>query len=116
MRHRKAKVALSRKKGPRTALIKNLVQSFVLHGSLVTTPAKAKVVRSKTERLITLGREATLAHRRRLLAFFPTKKPVEKLLNELAPKYRERHGGYTRITRLPARKGDGAEQVKLEFV
>lgn len=116
MRHRSKKIALSRKQGPRRALLKNLVASFILEESVVTTPAKAKLVRSKTERMITLGRTTTLHARRQLLAALPTAKPVEKILNQLAPKYKNRNGGYTRMTKLPPRKGDGAAQVKLEFV
>ncbi|MFA6512123.1 MAG: 50S ribosomal protein L17 [Patescibacteria group bacterium] len=116
MRHRSTKKALSRKSGPRRALLKNLVQSFIVHGSIVTTPAKAKLVRSKTERLITIGRDPSLHNRRQLLAFLPTKKPVDILLEKLSPQYKERKGGYTRMTKLTSRKGDGAGQVKLEFV
>lgn len=116
MRHRSTKIALSRKTGPRRALLRNLVASFVMHGSLTTTPAKARLVRSKTERLITYGRQNTLTRRRRLLSFFFTAQPVHQILTVLSPKYQTRAGGYTRMTKIGKRKGDGAEQVKIEFV
>jgi large subunit ribosomal protein L17 len=116
MRHRKRNIALSRKRGPRTALVKGLVESLVLRGSIVTTAAKGRVVRRKAERLVTIGKENTLAHRRRLIAALPTAAAVKRILEDLGPKYKERPGGYTRAIKLGQRAGDGAERVKIEFV
>lgn len=116
MRHRSKKIALSRKRGPRRALLKNLTSSFVLHEAVITTPAKAKIVQRMAERCVTLGREKTIARRRKLLVTLGSEKAVRRILDELAPKYQGRSGGYTRRIKLTPRRGDGAEQVKLEFV
>lgn len=116
MRHRKTGKILDRKVGPRTALIKNLAQSIVLYEKLKTTHAKAKVVRPYVERLVTLAKEPTLAHRRLLLRRLPTENAVRKLIDVLGPRYKSRAGGYTRITKLGTRPGDRAEVAHIEFV
>jgi large subunit ribosomal protein L17 len=97
-------------------LYRNQTTDLLRHEKLETTEAKAKEVRGFAERMITLGKKGELHHRRQALAFMTDKKVVKKLFDELAPRYTERQGGYTRITRLRLRKGDGALMVKLELV
>ena len=116
MRHRKSGKILDRKVGPRTALVKNLAQSLVLHEKVQTTSAKAKVVRSYVEKLVSVGKEPTLAHRRLLLQRLPTQGAVRKVLEVLSPRYKTRAGGYTRTTKLASRQGDRAAMVQIEFV
>ncbi|MEK7516372.1 MAG: 50S ribosomal protein L17 [Patescibacteria group bacterium] len=116
MRHRKKGKVLDRKKGPREALLKGLVASVVLYEKVRTTRAKAKAAQPLVERMITIGKAGTLHARRQLLRFFPVEPPVRKILEELSPRYKERAGGYTRVTRLGQRQGDGAEIVQIEFV
>jgi len=124
MRHRKANRKLGRRSGPRKALLRNLVEGLFLatpteeHAERIqTTPEKAKEARRLAERLITLGKKGTLAARRRALALLPNKKAVRKLFNEIAPRYDNREGGYTRILRLGTRRvGDAAGQVIFELV
>lgn len=124
MRHRKANRKLGRRSGPRKALLRNLVEGLFLatpteeHAERIqTTPEKAKEARRLAERLITLGKKGTLAARRRALALLPNKKAVRKLFNEIAPRYDNREGGYTRILRLGTRRvGDAASLVIFELV
>lgn len=116
MRHRKVGKVLDRKVGPRTALIKNLAQSVVLYEKVTTTEAKAKVVRPYVERLVTLAKEPTLAHRRLLRRRLPTENAVRKLIEVLGPRYQARAGGYTRLTKLGTRAGDRAKVAHIEFV
>lgn len=82
----------------------------------MTTEAKAKEVKSLAERMITLGKKGDLHHRRQAVAFLFDDKVVKKLFDDLAPRYEERQGGYTRLTKLGPRKGDNAPMVKLELV
>lgn len=116
MRHRVVGKILDRKTGPRQALVKNLAQSLVLYEKITTTEAKARVVRSYVERLVTIGKEPTLAHRRQLLRRLPTHNAVRKVLEVLGPRYASRQGGYTRILKLAPRQGDRAKQAQIEFV
>lgn len=116
MRHRHKGKTLDRKRGPRQALIKNLVASVVLYERVTTTTAKAKAIRPYVEKMVTLAKEPTLAHRRLLLSKLPTEGAVKKLIEVLGPKYKSRAGGYTRITRLGRRVGDRAEQALIEFI
>ncbi len=116
MRHRKSGKILDRKVGPRRALVKNLAQSLVLYEKVQTTQAKARVVRPYVERLVTVGKEPSLAHRRLLLQRLPTEGAVRKVLEVLGPRYKSRAGGYTRITKLGLRQGDRAAMVQVEFV
>ena len=83
---------------------------------ITTTEAKAKEIRGLAERMITLGKEGELHSRRRALSFIFDEKVTEKVFNELAPRYAERPGGYTRITKLGPRLGDGAPMVQIELV
>lgn len=116
MRHRSSKKTLDRKTGPRRALLKNLAAQLILYEKINTTEAKAKVLRSFVEPLITTGRANTLASRRNLMKVLPIENAVKKVLEDLAPRYKERPGGYTRITKLPQRQGDAARMARIEFV
>lgn len=89
---------------------------LVKYEKVVTTEAKAKEIRGMAEKMITLGKEGSLASRRRALAFVTDKKLVDKIFNELAPRYAERPGGYTRIVKLGRRVGDGARLAQIEMV
>ncbi|EKD32973.1 MAG: 50S ribosomal protein L17 [uncultured bacterium] len=116
MRHRNTKRKLGRKTGPRVSMLRNLVESVILYESIQTTKAKAKEARKIVEKLITIGKKGDLASRRQLMKYLYTDLSVKKILEVLAPKYKNRKGGYTRVTLLGTRKGDGAEIVKLELV
>lgn len=116
MRHRVAGRKLSRDTGHRLALYRNLVTDLLRYEKIVTTEAKAKEARSLAENMITLGKEGSLHARRQALSFVSDKKVVKKVFGELAPRYANREGGYTRLVRLGARPGDGAPMVQLELV
>ncbi len=107
---------MSRTKGPRTALLRNLATSVVLYEKVRTTKAKAKFVRPLVEKAITIGRVGTLASRRQLHTMFTLENAIKKIVEELGPKYKGRSGGYTRITPLKRREGDAAEMVMIELV
>ena len=116
MRHRIAGRKLSRPTAHRLALYRNLVADLFRHEKIITTEAKAKEVRGLAEKMITLGKEGSLSSRRRALAFVTDKKLVDKIFNQLAPRYAERPGGYTRLVKLGPRLGDGAPMAQLEMV
>ncbi len=116
MRHQKAGKHLGRTSAHRKALYRNQTTDLLRHGAIITTHAKAHEVRGFAEKMITLGKQGDLHHRRQVLAYLFDTKVAEKLFTEWAPKYKERQGGYTRMTKLGPRKGDGAFMVKLELV
>jgi large subunit ribosomal protein L17 len=116
MRHRKKNRTLGRVKRKREALLRNLADSLVLHGRIETTLAKAKELRTFVEPLITKAKNGTIADRRSLIKVLYTDMSVDKLIKEYGPKYKERPGGYTRITKLGPRKNDAAEMAVIEFV
>jgi large subunit ribosomal protein L17 len=116
MRHKIAGRKLSRPVGHRLALYRNLVADLFRHGKIVTTEAKAREIRGLAEKVVTLGKENSLPSRRRALAYITDKNLVDKIFTEIAPKYAERTGGYTRLLKLGPRPGDGAPTVKLELV
>lgn len=116
MRHQKKGKTLDRKKQPRQALLRNLAVSLILYEKVKTTEAKAKAVKPLVEKLITKGKENTLANRRYLMKYLYVENAVKKVLEVLGPKYKERQGGYTRIVKLGRRQGDGAPVVQLELV
>lgn len=116
MRHKVAGRSLSRDTGHRKALFRNLVTELLAYEKIKTTEAKAKEIRGIAERMITLGKNGGFDARRRLLAFINDKKVVDKVFGDLAQRYAERPGGYTRITRLGRRLGDRASMVQLELV
>jgi large subunit ribosomal protein L17 len=116
MRHNIAGKSLGRSSGHRRAMYRNLVTSLLRREKIVTTEAKAKQVRSLAEKMITLGKKSGLHSYRQVLAFIIDKKVTAKVFSELAPRYQERSGGYTRITKLESRLGDNAPMVQLELV
>lgn len=116
MRHRIAGRRLGRPTGHRRALYRNLVADLLRYEKIVTTEAKAKEVRNLAEKMITLGKEGSLASRRQALAFITDKKIVDKVFDQFALKYAERPGGYTRLIKLGRRLGDGAHLAQIEMV
>ena len=116
MRHKVAGRKLGRATGHRRAMYRNLVTDLLGYEKITTTEAKAKEVRGLAEKMITLAKAGDLHSRRQALAFILDKKVTEKVFDELAPKYAERPGGYTRIIKLGPRLGDGAVMVRLELV
>lgn len=100
----------------RRALLRNQVTSFLENGKITTTVTRAKETRSMAEKMITLGKKGTLAARRQALAFITKEDVVTKLFSEIAPKYADRNGGYTRIYKLGERRGDAAQMAILELV
>jgi len=116
MRHCKKGRKLNRSLGHRKALYRNLVSSLVKHEKIETTLAKAKAIKGKVERLVTVARKGDLPARRRLLKVFYAKELVEKMLKEIGPRFKSRSGGYTRIVKLGPRSSDKAEMARLEFL
>ena len=116
MRHKIAGRKLGRSSEHRRAMYRNLVTDLLSYEKIITTEAKAKEVRSLTEKMITLGKKGGLHSHRQALSFIFDKKVAQKVFAELAPRYAERAGGYTRITKLEPRLGDGAAMVQLELV
>jgi len=120
VRHRVGGSQLGRSTGHRRALRRNLITELFRHERIRTTKAKAKAVRGASEKLITLakhGSQADEVHARRLAASrLNDPEVVKKLFDDLAPRYMERPGGYTRILKLGPRQSDGAEMVLLELV
>lgn len=117
MAHRIDGRKLSRKTGPRMSLYRNLIVSVLRYEQIKTTEARAKEVRGQVEKVITLAKDGSLAARRRIVAELPDEPLViDKLLNEIAPKYADRNSGYTRIIKLGPRPGDNAPMVQLELV
>jgi large subunit ribosomal protein L17 len=106
---------LSMKKGPRKQLFKSLANSFFLHERIKTTEAKAKELKPVVEKMITRAKVSTISNRR-LLAQDLTPKMTKKLFDEVAPKYIDRKGGYTRIIKLGPRISDGAKIVIFELI
>ncbi len=116
MRHRKAGRKLGRNTAHRKALLRNMVTALFEQGRIQTTDAKAKEVRRVAEKLITKARRGTLHARRQALAYVRGRDAVARLFEEIAPRYRERPGGYTRIIKLGRRRGDNAPLSILELV
>ncbi|HXG39840.1 MAG TPA: 50S ribosomal protein L17 [Candidatus Limnocylindrales bacterium] len=117
MAHRVGGRKLGRKTGPRLALYRNLTVSVLRYERVRTTEAKAKEVRGRVERAITLAKRGDLAARRAVVAEFPDEPlVVKKLFDEIAPKYADRTSGFTRLVRIGPRAGDAAEIVQIELV
>ena len=100
----------------RKALLRGLVTNFLKYGKIETTITRAKETQIMDEKMITLGKKNTLASRRQALAFINEEDVVKKLFDEIAPKYADRNGGYTRIHQLGPRRGDSAEMALLSLV
>ena len=117
MAHRVDGRKLSRRQGPRLALYRNLTVSVLRYERIKTTEAKAKEVRGRVEHMITLAKRGDLTARRAVISQLPNEPlVVNKLFDEIAPKYADRTSGYTRIVRLGQRLGDAAEIVQLELI
>jgi large subunit ribosomal protein L17 len=116
MRHRRAGKKLGRDSAHRKALYSNLAGALIEHGRIKTTVAKAKAVKPFAEQMITLGKRGDLHARRLALAELRSQDVVHQLFAEVAPRFADRPGGYTRIVKLGPRNGDAAEMVYLEFV
>ncbi len=116
MRHLNLGRTLGRRSSHQLALKKNLLSALVRHGKIETTLAKAKEVRPHAERFVTIGKKNTLAARRHAFAWIRDHRLVAKLVDDYAKRFADRSGGYTRISRLGPRKGDGAELALLEYL
>ncbi len=107
---------LGRPSDQRRAMLRNLVRSLFMHESIETTVTRAKEARRLAEQMITLAKEDTLQARRQVRAFLNDESLVKHLFDTLAPRYRNRQGGYTRIVRVGVRRGDSVETAVLELV
>jgi large subunit ribosomal protein L17 len=116
MRHHRAGKKLGRDSAHRKALYANLAGSLIEHGRIKTTAAKAKAVKPFAEQMITLGKRGDLAARRQAIAELRSQDVVHQLFADVAPRFADRPGGYTRIVKLGPRYGDAAEMVYLELV
>lgn len=116
MRHHRSGKKLGRDSAHRRALYANLAGALIEHGRIQTTEAKAKAVKPIAEQLITLGRRGDLAARRQAISYLRSQDVVQKLFADVAPRFADRPGGYSRIVKLGPRQGDAAEMVYLELV
>ena len=116
MRHKSAGRRLGRTTSHRVAMFRNMVTSFLEHEKITTTDAKAKEIRSIAEKMITLGKKGDLHAMRQAASYIRDKKVVTKLFTAIAPRYKERAGGYTRIIKLGLRPGDNAPLSVIELV
>ena len=108
---------LSRESSIRRSILAGICKDVIMNEYVVTTDARAKEVRKFVDKMITYGKEGSLVSRRKALAFLHNDaRVVDKVFNDLAPRYKERQGGYTRIIKLVERKGDDALTVRLELV
>lgn len=115
MRHHNANRKFGRKKGQRKALMKSLAYSLVVHGKIKTTEAKAKELRPFVEKLVTLGKKESLASRRMLESRVGSR-AASKIAKTWSQEYKDRKGGYTRITKMVRRNSDGSPMAVIEFV
>ena len=110
------KTKLGKPTDQRMAMLRQQVTDLLTYGKLETTIDRAKAVRPLAEKMITLGKKNTLASYRQALSFITKEDAVKKLFSELAPKYADRNGGYTRIIRTGTRRGDAAEMAIIELI
>jgi large subunit ribosomal protein L17 len=116
MRHQQKNRKFGRKKGQRKAFFKSLISNLILKGKIETTDTRAKSLRSKAEHLVTLAKKQNLASLRILISKI-SKKPALKLYHDIAPKYADRKGGYTRIIKLGKKRlGDASKISRIEFI
>ncbi len=116
MRHLKRTAKLGRTSEHRNAMLANLVCSLIEHKRVTTTLAKAKAARSVAEKMVTLGKSGTIHDRRLAVARLHQEDAAKILFKEIAPAFKERNGGYTRIIRMNRRNGDAAQRAILEWV
>ena len=116
MRHQLRVPLLSKPADQRKALLRALTTQLIREGRITTTKARAKALRNEAERMISLAKEGTLSARRRALGYIYDKKLVHSLFEKAQERYGERNGGYTRIVRTVARKGDNAQMAIIELV
>ena len=116
MRHRKHTFKVGRTTAHRHAMLANAVCSLIDHGRITTTLVKAKEIRRLADRMVTYAKEGSLHKRRLAIATLHSVELVHKLFADVAPQFKERAGGYTRMMKLGPRRGDGAEMCILEFV
>jgi large subunit ribosomal protein L17 len=116
VRHQRKGKKLGRDSSHRKALYANLTGALIEHGRIKTTEAKAKAVKPIAEKMITLGRRGDLAARRQALSYLRSQEVVHQLFADVAPRFADRPGGYSRIVKLGPRYGDAAEMVYLELV
>ena len=116
MRHKHGYRKLGRTSSHRKALLKNLAIALITNGKIETTVAKAKTLRSYIEKLITKAKKGDFNAHREVFAYLQDKEATKKLLNEIAPNYKDRNGGYTRIVRTRIRRGDAAPMAFIELV
>ncbi len=107
---------LGRPTASRMAMLRAMVTFLLENGRIETTVTRAKEVRSLTEKMITIAKEPTLANKRKVFAFVTKEAVSKKLFDEIAPKYADRNGGYTRIVKIGARRGDAAEMAIIELL
>ncbi|MBE3604778.1 50S ribosomal protein L17 [bacterium] len=115
MRHQNQGRKLNRSSAHRKALFKNLVLSLIKHERIKTTDAKAKELRRFADRMVTLGKRGDLAARRLAFDFVQSRDAVKKLFDEIAPRFKDRAGGYTRVVKFGVRRGDAAPLSIIEF-
>jgi len=117
MRHHNSVRKFGRTRSQRNALLKGLMLALIAHGRIETTEAKAKELRPEIEKMITKANQGTLSSRRLVISrLYNLTAEANKLINEIAPKYKGRTGGYTRITKLPRRLGDASKMAVIEFI
>ena len=116
MRHKVAGYKLGRTTSHRRSLLRNMATSLIMEERIETTVPKAKALRPTVEKMITLGKRGTVHARRQAAAYLMTPESVDRLFATVAPRYAARQGGYLRITRLGARKGDAAEMAYIELL
>lgn len=116
MRHLKRTAKLGRTSEHRNAMLANLVCSLILHKRVTTTLAKAKAARPVAEKLVTLGKSGTIASRRLAVARLHQEDAAKILFKDIAPAFKDRNGGYTRIVKMNQRNGDSAQRAILEWV
>jgi len=116
MRHRVAGWKLGRNTSHRRALLRNLVTSLIMEERIETTLPKAKAMRPRVEKMITLGKRGDLAARRQAASYLMTRESVTKLFDTLGPRFGDRQGGYLRIVRIGWQKGDGADKAFVELL
>lgn len=107
---------LGRTSDQRKAMLRAMVTFLLENGKIETTVTRAKEVRSMTEKMITIGKDNTLHNKRQALAYITKEDVVKKLFDEIAPKYADKKGGYTRITKIGPRRGDAAEMCVIELL